>query len=41
MLFPIFNKHLGCSPMQWVLRYKMEPAAELLCVDEIGERVGI
>ncbi len=41
-----FNKHLGCSPMQWVLRYKMEHAAELLRstglrVDEIGERVGI
>ena len=41
-----FNKHLGCSPMQWVLRFKMEHAAELLRstglrVDEIGEHVGI
>jgi len=41
-----FNKHLGCSPIQWVLRFKMEHAADLLRttslrVDEIGEHVGI
>ena len=40
-----FNKHLGCSPMQWVLRFKMEHAADLLRasslrVCEVGERVG-
>jgi len=41
-----FNKNCGCSPMQWVLRFKMEQAAGLLRttslrVNEIGERVGI
>jgi len=41
-----FNKHCGCSPMQWVLRFKMEQAADLLRTTglracEAGERVGI
>jgi len=41
-----FNRHFGCSPMQWVLRFKMEHASDLLRttslrINEIGERAGV